>query len=89
MNPSGRPTPTSPGLNPPGDDSQITRPGQLAGQPAPRAVVAAGSPLDDISARDVVLLELLVHMSFRLRLHGVDLEITTGWSDANSTWSHC
>ena len=81
MNTTGHPTSSpasSHGTNPPNADHGASGPGQSTGQPMSPVGVTTGSPLDNVPARDIVLLELLVHMSLRLRLRGVDLEGTTG-----------
>jgi DNA-binding MarR family transcriptional regulator len=46
--------------------------------PASSFSVDTNSPLADVPERDRALLELLVHMSLRLRLRGIDLEMSTG-----------
>ncbi len=56
-------------------------PGSLAAPNTPKnAAPTAGKLSKELSGRDRVLLELLVHMSLRLRLRGVDLESATGLS---------
>ncbi len=56
-------------------------PGSLAApNTAKSAEPAAGKMSKELSGRDRVLLDLLVHMSLRLRLRGVDLESATGLS---------
>lgn len=45
---------------------------------SPAASGAVADPLADIATGDRALLEMLVHMSLRLRLRGVDLESSTG-----------
>jgi len=46
--------------------------------PASSLSADTNSPLADVPERDRALLELLVHMSLRLRLRGIDLEMSTG-----------
>lgn len=53
------------------------RPGRDA-RPAFALSIAPDSPLADLPAEDRELLEMMVHLSLRLRLRGVSLESSTG-----------
>lgn len=49
-----------------------------AAAPAPPRNATEGDRLAAVAPRDRALLDLLVHMSLRLRLRGIDLESSTG-----------
>jgi DNA-binding MarR family transcriptional regulator len=63
------------GMNPSGQGPNAANPSSLSPSAQSRG---QADPLDAVPPRDKILLDLLVHMSLRLRLRGVDLESSTG-----------
>ncbi len=72
-----QPTERMTAMNSTGNPTAHASPGQVS-TPEESPAAPAGNRFSDLPARDLDLLDLMVHMSLRLRLRGVDLEITTG-----------